>query len=119
MSEDWKPFAKSYKNDWKSFAKSYENVPKLMPVTILEPSRGHPGHHRAFYSKTLKGDPSFWRGLWVAFAPQGLPKASAMPFGRTFSETILNQQSEKRHPKRHPKIDAEKTLKKYAKRLPK
>ena len=80
---------------------------------------GHLGHHQAFYSKTVSGDYSFLGGLWVAFGPLELPKASAMPFGRTFLGAILNEKSEKRHPKRHPKNDAEKTQKKYAKRLPK
>ena len=43
-------------------------------------------------------------GLRVAFGPLGLPKASAMPFGRTFLGAILEQKSEKLHSKRHTKI---------------
>ena len=111
--------ANGFKQYCKSHPKSDKNAPKLVPATVLKASWKHLGHHRAFYSKTLKGDLSFWRGLWVAFAPQGLPKASAVLFGRTFLGAILDQKSEKRHPKRHPKIDTVKTKKKHAKRLPK
>ena len=103
----------------KSFPKSVQNAPKLVHATVLDASLEHPGHHRAFYSKTVSGNNSFLGGLSVAFGRLGFPKASAMPFGRTFLGTILNQKSEKRHPKRHPKIDAEKPQKMYAKRLPK
>ena len=108
-----------FKQYCKSHPKSDKNVPKLVPATVLEASWEHLGHHRAFYSKTVSGDNSFLGGLSVAFGRLGFPKASAMPFGRTFLGTILNQKSEKRHPKRGPKIDTEKTQKKYAKRLPK
>ena len=107
----------------KSFPKSVQNAPKLGPklvhATVLDASLEHLGHHRAFYSKTVSGDNSFLGRLWVAFGPLGLQKASAMPFGRTFLGTILNQKSEKRHQKRHPTNCTEKTRKKYAKSLQK
>ena len=104
-----------FKQYCKSLPKSYKNAPKLLPATVLEASWEHLGHHRAFCSKTVSGGNSFLGGLWVAFGPLGLPKASAMLFGRTFLGAIFNQKSEKRHPKRHPKIDAEKTQKKFLK----
>ena len=88
-------------------------------VTVLGASWRYPGHHRAFYSKTVSGDYSFRGGLWVTFGAQGRPKASATLFSRTFWGGILDQKVEKRHPKRHAKIDTENTSKNYAKRLPK
>ena len=95
--------------------KSYKNAPKLVPATVLKASWKHLGHHRAFYSKTLKGDLSFWRGLWVAFAPQGLPKASAIPFDWTFWEPFWTKNQ-----KRSIQKDIKKLIpKKHRKSMPK
>ena len=98
-----------FKQYCKSVPKSNKNCPKLVPATVPEASWKHPGHHRAFCSKKVSGDNSFLGGLWIAFGPLGLPKASAMLFGRTFLGAIFYQKSEKRHPKRHPKIGTKKT----------
>ena len=98
-----------FKQYCKSHPKSDQNAPKLVPATVLEASWEHLGHHRAFCSKKVSGDNSFLGGLWIAVGPLGLPKASAMLFGRSFLGPILDQKSEKRHLKRHPKIDTEKT----------
>ena len=80
-----------FKQYCKSLPKSYKNAPKLVPATVLEASWEHLGHHRAFYSKTVSGNNSFLGGLSVAFGRLGFPKASAMPFGRTFLGTILTK----------------------------
>ena len=88
----------------KSFPKSVQNTPKLVPATVLEASWGHLGHHRAFYSKTLAGNSSFWGGLWVAFGALGYSKAPATLSHVTFWATFLDQKLEKRHPKRRFKI---------------
>ena len=99
----------------KSFPKSVQNAPKLVHATVLDASLEHPGHHRAFYSKTVSGDNSFLGGLSVAFGRLGFPKASAMPFGRTFLGTILTKYRKRGIHKGIPKL----MLKKDRKCMPK
>ena len=108
-----------FKQFCKSHPKSNRNDPKLLPATVLKASWKHLGHHRAFYSKTLAGNSSFWGGLWVAFGALGYPKAPATLSHVTFWPTFLDQKSEKRHPKRASQNWYRKTVEKYAKRLPK
>ena len=91
----------------KSFPKSVQNAPKLVPATVLEASWGHLGHHRAFYSKTLAGNSSFWGGLWVAFGPWGsqkLPQCSSVgPFWEPFWTKSRKRGIQKGIPKLMPK----------------
>ena len=63
-----------FKQYCKSLPKSYKNAPKLVPATVLEASWEHLGHHRAFYSKTVSGNNSFWGGFGSPLGPWGSQK---------------------------------------------
>ena len=81
---DIERFDNNAKIDAKIDPESTKISAKSDTVTVLGASWRHPGHHRAFYSKTLSGDNSFLGVLWVAFGTLGRPKASTTLSGWTF-----------------------------------
>ena len=108
-----------FKQYCKSLPKSYKNAPKLVPATVLEASWEHLGHHRAFYSKTVSGNNSFWGGFGSPLGPWGSQKRPQCLLVGPFWEPFWTKNRKRGIQKGIPNLMPKKKQKMYAKRLPK